>query len=95
MALIFDIKVVPLSGRFSVIRDKSGELKCFLKSAPEKGDANRELIKELSKLLKITQSELEIVAGLTSRKKKIKIHTSFTYAQLCIALAVVYQNQCV
>ena len=94
MALVFDIKVVPSSGKFSVVKDKKGELKCFLKSAPENGDANRELIKELSKLLRLPHNDLEIIMGLTSRKKKIKIHASFTNEQLCIALGIVYQNIC-
>lgn len=82
MSLIFDIKVIPGSGRQKCIVDKSGILKFYLKSQPEKGAANQELIKILSKTLKITQSDIEIVTGLTSHKKKIKINKNISYEQL-------------
>jgi len=45
MSLVFDLKVVPRSGRNKWVLDKSGKLKCYLKSPPEKGLANKELIK--------------------------------------------------
>ncbi len=78
MALIIEVKVVPSSGRNQWALDKSGILKCFLKSAPENGDANRELIKTLAKILGVIQNDVEIIVGLTSRKKTIKIHTDLT-----------------
>ncbi len=92
MALVFEIKVIPSAGTFGFMRGKNGELKCRLKSAPEKGHANQELIKGLAKLLHVIQSDIEIIAGLTSRKKKIKIHTSYTFEQLCAALDVPHQG---
>ena len=82
MALVFDVKVVPLSGSFGFFKDKNGELKCHLKSAPEKGRANQELIKGLAKILGIPQADVEIIAGEVSRKKKVKIHVSLTLDQL-------------
>ena len=45
MALIITVKVVPASGRNQWVIDKSGALKCFLKSPAEQGKANKELIK--------------------------------------------------
>ncbi len=92
MALVFEVKVIPSAGTFGFMRGKNGELICRLKSAPEKGHANQELIKGLAKLLRITQSDIEIVSGLTSRKKKIKIHIPCTVEQLCVALDVPYQG---
>ncbi len=71
--MIIEIKVIPSSGKQGCILDKSGMVKCFLKSAPENGAANKELIKQLSKLLKIPQVDIEIVGGLISRKKRLKI----------------------
>lgn len=71
--MIIEIKVSPLSGKHACVLDKSGILKCFVKSAPEKGAANRELVKLLSKLLDIAQQNVEIVGGLTIRRKRIKI----------------------
>ncbi len=74
MALTVQVKVVPSSGRSSWQLDKNGQLKCFLKSAPEAGAANKELIKTLAKLLGMPQNDVEIVRGLTDRTKLIKIH---------------------
>ena len=93
MALIVEVKVVPNSGKNEWAIEKSGSLKCFLKSLPEKGAANRELIKNLSKLLKLTQSDIEIVSGLTSRKKRIKIHTDLTLEKFYSLLNISYQEE--
>lgn len=88
MALIFDIKVVPNSGKKGCLIDKTGQLKCYLHSAPEKGKANNELIKNLSQALKITQDMIEIVGGKQDRKKRIKIETNISYEQLLTALGI-------
>jgi uncharacterized protein (TIGR00251 family) len=93
MALVFEVKVIPSSGSFGFFRDKNGELKCRLKSAPEKGEANRELLKGLAKLLKISQNDIEIIAGDIIRKKKIKIHVALTLEHLCVCLNVSVQGE--
>ncbi len=80
--LILDIKVAPSSGKQKCILDKSGKLKCYLKSPPERGLANSELIKFFSKILSITQNDIEIIAGLTSRNKRLKIQTNLNLEQL-------------
>lgn len=46
-------------------------LRISIRAPPEKGKANQELIKFISKLLK---KKIEIVKGLTSRKKVLKIY---------------------
>ena len=71
--MIIEIKVVPLSGKQEFVLDKTGILKCYLKSVPERNAANKELVKLLAQELKITQTEVQVVGGLISRKKKIKI----------------------
>jgi len=91
MALIFDIKVVPSSGKKGCLIDKTGQLKCYLKSQPEKGKANNELIKNLSQALKITQDMIEIVGGKQDRKKRIKIESELSYNQLLAALGIEQQ----
>ena len=92
MALIIEIKVTPQSGKACVEIDKQGVLRSFLKSAPEKGAANKELIKLLSKELKVPQNDIEIIAGLTVKKKKIKIHKALTFEQFCDKLGLSYQK---
>jgi len=82
MALIFEVKVVPASGRNKWVLEPSGRLKCYLKSPPEKGLANKELIKIIAKVVGVTRSDVEIMLGLTSKNKKIRVFTSIDYDQL-------------
>jgi len=79
MVLIFDVKVVPSSGRNKWVINSAGKLKCYLKSPPEKGLANRELIKLIAKIAGVTKSDVEIISGATSRNKKIKVFAELTF----------------
>ncbi len=80
--LIIDVKVVPSSGKQKAVLDKAGKLKCYLKSPPEKGLANAELIKFFSKALSIPQDYIEIIVGLQSRNKRLKIQTNLKFEQI-------------
>ena len=93
MALFIEVKVVPQSGKASFELDKKGDLRCFLKSAPEKGAANKELIKLLSKRLKVPQDDIEIVSGLTIRNKKIKLHVALLRDQFYDKMGLSYQEE--
>ncbi|MDQ1281631.1 MAG: uncharacterized protein QG670_2896 [Thermoproteota archaeon] len=44
-----------------------------LTSKPERGQANRELLKKLAKYFKVSVSQIRIVSGLTSRSKVVEI----------------------
>lgn len=88
MALICEIKVVPSSGKSACKLDKNGMLKCYLKSPPENGKANKELIKMLAKELGVSQDEVEILSGETSRNKRIKIDRDFTFDELLVKLGI-------
>ena len=92
MAFVFDLKVVPSSGRNKWMLDKSGRLKCYLKNPPEKGLANKELIKILAKALSLTQSDVEIIAGATSRSKKIRVSLDIDFDKLLNLLGVEKQK---
>ncbi len=72
------IKVIPNSSNNEIkeiMIDDSGEetIKIKIKAAPEKGKANIELIKFLSKELDIKRSTISIISGKTDRIKLIKI----------------------
>ena len=82
MALLIEIKVIPSSGRQRFFKDKSGQLKCYLKSAPEKGKANTELINLVSKKLGIPKSKISVPFGATSRKKRLKIDLEINFNDL-------------
>ncbi len=93
MALIIMIKVVPSAGRQAWQLDRADNLKCYLKSPPEKGKANLELIKTLAHALKIPMQQIEIIAGASARCKKIKIDSDLTYQQVCERLGIVVQQK--
>ena len=72
------IKVIPNSNTNEIkeiMTDDSGEetIKIKIKAIPEKGKANTELIKFLSKELEIKKSNISIISGKTDRIKLIKI----------------------
>jgi len=83
MSLLLKIKVIPSSGKQELFLDQSNQIKCRLKSAPEKGKANSELIKYLSKITKIPKTEIQLISGKTSRNKTLKIETDLTEKQFC------------
>ena len=85
------IKVVPSSGRNTVTLDKNKTLKWHLKSPPEDGKANKELMQSVAKALKIPQNAVTIVSGATSRTKLIRITTDHTYEQLLDVLEIPQQ----
>lgn len=74
MGLVIEVKVVPNAKAQLLTLDRQGYIKCSLKSQPEKGKANEELIKFLSKLLHIPQQDVKILSGQTSKKKIIKLN---------------------
>ena len=90
--LIFDIKIMPNSGKQEFVLDKNNKLKCYLKNLPEKNKANFELIKLLAKKLKITQNEIRIVSGSISRYKKIELSLDINYLNLLNILNLNIQN---
>jgi len=73
--MIIRVKVIPGSKEFKVIfkRESNGPyLKIWAKSRPERGKANKELLKELKKLF----GDVELISGFNSREKYIKMkHT--------------------
>ncbi len=67
--VIIDIHVKPNSKRFGIAVE-SDEVIVLCRAAPTKGKANRELMKELSKLFK---KRVNILSGFSSRQKRILI----------------------
>jgi len=67
-----EIKVVPKAKKQKIV-EENGKLKVYLKSPPEDGKANKELIEVLSKYLKVKKNKIEIIKGQFSRNKVVKI----------------------
>lgn len=93
MSLIIEIKVTPRSGRSAFVLDTSRKLKAFLKSPPEDGKANKELIKLLAQALSCPQSAITIVSGATSRSKKLLIDLPLSYDMVLARLGLAIQTK--
>lgn len=92
MSLVFNVKVSPNSRQQRWHLDAHGALKCSLRSAPEKGKANKELIELLHTTLSIPKKDIEIISGLTSRQKKVSIQLTITFEQLLTKLGIEQQQ---
>ncbi len=79
MSFTVTIHVVPASGMQKVVLAKNGTIKVYLTSQPEKGRANKELIKFLARVLCIPQQAIAILKGDTARTKKLLIEGQYTY----------------
>jgi hypothetical protein len=70
-----EIAVRPLAQQRGVVRAGPGGLVIRLNSAPEKGNANLELVEYLAEHLRVPRSAVMIARGRTSRRKTIRIVT--------------------
>lgn len=57
-------------GRLEVNGD---EIAISIKSQPERGRANRELVKKLAAHFGVDEDRVRIISGLTSRKKLVEV----------------------
>lgn len=93
MAIVLEFKVIPNSKTQGFEQSSGGQLKCRLKSKPEGGKANEELIKFLAKKLNISTDNIKLLRGATSRNKLIKIDTQMTLQAALLNLGVEIQNK--
>lgn len=68
---LLGVKVIPNAGR-TELTEENGKLKLYLKSVPEKGKANMELIKFFKKNYKLS---VQIKSGGTSREKVLIVES--------------------
>jgi len=72
--VFLNLKVIPGSRQNSFGEEMTdGTLKISIKGEAEKGEANRELEKYLSRVLEVSPDHVKIVSGKKGRKKRIKI----------------------
>ena len=74
VAVTFQVRVVPRASRSEIAGFHNDALKIRLTSPPIGGAANAELIKLLAKQFGVSKSDVAIVAGETSKNKRIKIN---------------------
>ena len=78
MACQFAVRVTPRSakpgiGGWRASSNGREELEIRVAEAPTDGSANAAVVKLLAKALGVSKSEVEIVAGQTSRQKRIAV----------------------
>ena len=88
MPLVIEVKVVPSSGRVAWKLQENNRLTCYLKSPAEKGKANRELCTLLAKALRAPSAACTILSGATSRLKRLRIDTDWSFDMLLEALHI-------
>jgi uncharacterized protein len=73
---ILEVHVIPNSKEFKITEFNSEKkaLKIKINSVPEKGKANKELIKRLEKEFKC---KIELIKGIKNKNKTIKLNKSF------------------
>ncbi|MBN1427675.1 MAG: YggU family protein [Anaerolineae bacterium] len=70
----FTVKIVPKATKTEIVGiQEDGTIKIRLMSPPVEGQANEELIAFLAEFLHVNISDVEIVAGVDSRKKLISV----------------------
>ncbi|MBN1313431.1 MAG: YggU family protein [Anaerolineae bacterium] len=70
----FTVKIVPKATKTEIVGiQEDGTIKIRLMSPPVEGQANEELIAFLAEFLHVDLSDVEIVAGVDSRKKLISV----------------------
>ena len=69
----FAVRVVPRASRNEIAGIHGDALKIRLTAPPVEGRANEALIAFLARRLGVRKSQVEIVAGATSRRKMIRV----------------------
>ena len=67
------VRVVPRASRSEIVGMHDGALKVRIAAAPVDGAANAELVKLLAKSFGVAKSDIEIVAGGSSKTKRVRI----------------------
>lgn len=70
--IVFDVKVFPGSSK-NFVKVEGELVKVWVTSQPEKGKANDAVKEIIAKKLAISKSNVKIISGETSEKKKIEV----------------------
>lgn len=71
--LILNVLIQPRASKAEIVGPQGEALKIRLTSPPVEGAANEQCRSLLSKVLKVPKKNIEIISGLKSRTKKLKI----------------------
>lgn len=74
--ILLRVRAVPNSSINKIAEVQDEALRIKIKAPAVEGAANKELVKFLSKLLKVSKSSIEILKGETSKVKIIRINST-------------------
>lgn len=72
-SVTFNVRVVPRASKSEIVGEHDGALKVRIASPPVDGAANEELIRLLAKTFGVAKSTVEILSGLTSKLKQVRV----------------------
>ena len=72
-SLIFNIRVVPRASKSGVVGEFDGGLKVRIAAPPVDGAANEEVVKFLAREFGRPRVDVSVIAGQTSKTKRIRI----------------------
>ncbi len=73
--MVIEVHVQPKSSQRKVEKKEDGLCKVYVTVAPENNKANKEVIELLAEEFGVKKYNIEIVKGLTSRNKVVRIET--------------------
>jgi uncharacterized protein (TIGR00251 family) len=73
VSVILALKVIPGASRDHIAGWLDNRLKIRVSAAPERGKANKAVVRLLAKALNLPNSSVTIISGITSAKKSVKI----------------------
>ncbi len=68
-----EVKVIPGARRTRILGIREERLYIAVNAPPEKGKANRALLKFLARTLGVSRTSVELLAGVTARRKRILV----------------------
>jgi len=69
----FTVRVVPRASRSEIAGEQEGVLRVRVAAPPVDGAANEELVRLLSRALRVARSSIEISSGAHSKTKRVRI----------------------
>ncbi|RQP23430.1 DUF167 domain-containing protein [Piscinibacter terrae] len=84
-AVVLDISVVPGAKRTELIGLHDGALRVRLAAPPVDGKANEALIAWIADELGVQRRDVELIRGMASRRKQVRVDVSLTDAQAWLA----------
>lgn len=71
--MILSVRVVPKASKTEIVGLEGKTLRVRVAAPPEKGKANKELIKLLAGTLGVRNDQVEIISGQRARRKRVRV----------------------